>query len=96
MPSREQVAEVLAAHKEKFRDSITPGRCECGERYTDPVLGKAYREHLADALMPLFDLARNEALEEAAALILTNPSLQYTNSQRRVADEIRALKDGGA
>jgi uncharacterized protein (DUF2336 family) len=67
MPRREQVAEVLAAHT--YIPSLARGvsRCACGVQFHG--MPHDHRAHVTDVLMPLFDVARNEALEEAAAAL---------------------------
>ena len=79
---RDQLAEALTPHA----CIVTSGglRCDCGwkwqggemwtaHRWDDPEPAKAWREHQADALLPLIDpaleRAKAEALERVAAIV---------------------------
>jgi len=84
MPSREQVAEVLNAHPLECGPNCIP----CGR----------VRVQLLDALMPLFEQVRNEALEEAAALVdkcAWDAGILEPATESWEAAQIRARKTGG-
>jgi hypothetical protein len=95
MPSREQVAEVVA---EYVYEAYRLG-CSSQPKYLPMWHEQESRDRLpgveianaADALMPLFDEARNEALEEAAASV----DEQQVNVWAGASRHIRALKTGG-
>jgi hypothetical protein len=77
MPSREQVAEAVRSVQRRH-DMQAP-------------LNHVNTVEWVDALMPLFEQARNEALEEAAAELEARQVAVWSGAIRRV----RALKTGG-